>query len=204
MAYRDEHHNSMPYLSEAGLRMERHLKDLADRHGYRKLSTAESQRQRSYYMSQLDSFWRNGEFLDYEIRLTTHDGTCLATGVSDRGFVCGDYGIFLEIEDGQIVRDSLKVQPGEEYRIRDADFKSKVKYFWFTDRENNGIKMYFQQKGVTYADYKAGKWYVSPYEVRVVKVRRKEIASQQEQVRKKSLLAVKQQGDKPAVTMELF
>ena len=33
--------------------------------------------------------------------------------------------------------------------------------------------MYFQQKSVTYADYKAGKWYVSPYEVNVVKVRKK-------------------------------
>ena len=173
MAYKDDHHNKMPYLSVEGLEMERHLKDLSDEYGYKKLPSEKSASQRVFYLDKLDSFWKNNEFQKYDIQLTTHDGTVLANGVTSRGFVCGDYGVFLEMEDSQVNRKNLKIQPGEEYRIYDNKFKDNIKYQWYTDKEGNGIKMYFQQKGVTYADYKAGKWYVSPYEVNVVKVRKK-------------------------------
>ena len=175
MAYRDNHHQTMPYLSKEGLEMEMHLKALSDEYGYRKLPKEKSISQRDFYLSKLDSFWKNDEFMKYDIQLTTHDGTPLAMGVSSRGYVCGDYGVFLEIENSQIKKENLIVQPGEEYRFNDEKYKDRVKYYWYTDKENNGIKMYYQQKGVTYADYKAGKWYVSPYEVKVVKVRKKEM-----------------------------
>ena len=174
MGYRDNHHITMPYLSKEGLEMETHLKALSDEYGYRKLPKEKSIFQRDFYLSKLDSFWKNDEFMKYDIQLTTHDGTPLAMGVSSRGYVCGDYGVFLEIENSQINKNNLKIQPGEEYRIYDDRFKDKVKYIWYTDKENNGIKMYYQKKGVTYADYKVGRWYVSPYEVNVVKVRKKE------------------------------
>ena len=174
MAYRDNHHIIMPYLSKEGLEMETILKSLSDEYRYKKLPKEKSIEQREFYLSKLDSFWKNDEFSKYDIQLTTHDGTVLANGVSPRGYVCGDYGVFLEIENSQINKNNLKIQPGEEYRIYDDRFKDKVKYIWYTDKENNGIKMYYQKKGVTYADYKVGRWYVSPYEVNVVKVRKKE------------------------------
>lgn len=173
MAYKDDHHTKMPYLSAEGLEMEKHLKALADEYGYKRLPPEKSASQRAFYLDKLDNFWKKDEFRKFDIQLTTHDGTVLATGVTPRGYVCGDYGVFLEMEDSQVDRKNLKVQPGEEYRIRDPKYKDKVKYQWYTDKEGNGIKMYFQQKGVTYADYKAGKWYVSPHEVNVVRVRKK-------------------------------
>ena len=174
MGYRDNHHITMPYLSKEGLEMEMLLKALSDEYGYKKLPKEKSVQQRCFYLSKLDSFWKNDEFLKYDIQLTTHNGTVLANGVSSRGYVCGDYGVFLEIENSQIDRKNLMVQPGEEYRLHDVKYKDNVKYYWYTDKENNGIKLYYQQKGVTYADYKAGKWYVSPYEVKIVKVRKKD------------------------------
>lgn len=165
MGYRDEHYISMPFLSPEGKIMEEQLKKLADRYGYRKLPKALSMEKRSFYMEKLASFWRDREYRKYQIVITTHGGTVLADGVTPRGFVCGDYGVFLEIDETQIHREALTVQPGEEYRINDPAFKDKVKYEWYTDKEGNGIKMYHQLRGVTYADYKAGMWYVSPYEV---------------------------------------
>ena len=203
MAYRDEHHTKMPYLSEEGRKMETYLKSLSDKYGYKKLPVAESERQRQYYMQKLDPFWRDGEFLKYDLKLTTYDGTCLATGVTARGFVCGDYGVFLEIDNSQINRNALQIQKGEEYRVHDPQFRDKVKYQWYTDKEGNGIKMYFQQKGVTYADYKAGKWYVSPYEVTVERVRKRNLTPQ-EWKQKREAASVAQQGDRPAVSYSLF
>lgn len=169
--YHDNHIETMRGLTEQGRLMGRHLKALADKYGYRKLPAEVSAAQRAFYTQELPEFWKNGTFAKYEFKLTTPNGNTLATGVSPRGFVCGDYGVFLEIEDNQINRGALKVQAGEEYRIDNPRYADRVKYEWYTDKENYGIKMYRQVRGVTYADYKPGKWYVSPYEVRVSIVR---------------------------------
>ena len=50
MAYKDDHHNKMPYLSAEGLEMERHLKDLSDEYGYKKLPSEKSASQRVFYL----------------------------------------------------------------------------------------------------------------------------------------------------------
>lgn len=174
MAYKDSHMNEMPYLSEQGLRMEQELKALSDQYHYRKLPKEVSEAQRMHYMEELDPFWRDGLYRGKEISLTAHDGTVLATGVTDRGFVCGDYGVFLEIDPEQMRMEHVRVAPGQEYRIRDPKYAGNVKYQWYTDTVGDGMKLYFQQKPVTYADYLPGKWYVSPYEVTVEVVREKE------------------------------
>lgn len=44
-------------------------------------------------------------------------------------------------------------------------YSERVKYQWFTARDRSDCKLYFQQKGVTYADYKPNKWYISPFEI---------------------------------------
>ena len=165
--YQDEHFDDMPYLTEKGREMERELKRLADQYGYKKLPQTLSLLQREYYMGELDDFWKNGEFKNHKFNLIVHDGSVIATGVTERGFVCGDYGVFLEIETSQINRENIKVQPGQEYRINNPRYAESVKYQWYTDKVGDGIKLYFQQKGVTYADYQPNLWYVSPYEVQV-------------------------------------
>lgn len=79
--------------------------------------------------------------------------------------VIGQYGAFIEIDDKYINKDNIKVKPGQEYRIHDPKYKDNVKYQWFTTKDDTNCKLYYQQKGVCYADYLPGKWYISPYEV---------------------------------------
>lgn len=184
MTCKDTHINDMPYLSEQGLRMKQELKTLSDQYHYRKLPKKVSKAQRTHYMEELNPFWRNGSFQCNEFRLTTHDGTVLATGVTERGFVCGDYGVFLEIDPQQMCMENVKVAPGQEYRINDPKYAGNVKYQWYTDTSGDGIKLYFQQKPVTYADYLPGKWYVSPYDVTIKIVREKEKDGYAEALRK--------------------
>lgn len=79
--------------------------------------------------------------------------------------VIGDYGAFIEISPENIALDNISVKKGQEYRITDANFSKKVKYQWYTVKGDDSVKIYFQLKPVTYADYKVGMYYISPYEI---------------------------------------
>ena len=79
--------------------------------------------------------------------------------------VIGDYGAFIEIEDKDIIKENIKICPGEEYRINDERYAKNIRYHWYIPKDGYPSKLYFQQKSVTYADYKPNKWYISPYEV---------------------------------------
>lgn len=166
--YIDNHYEAMKYLSPEGMAMERELKALADKYGYRALPKELSAKMREHYLEALSDFWKNEEYKNRKIVLTAHDGTILATGITERGVVCGDYGVFIEIPPDKICFENIEVQKGQEFRIDDPDYSSKVKYQWFTDKCGDGIKLYFQQKSVVYADYKPNMWYVSPYEVKPI------------------------------------
>lgn len=95
----------------------------------------------------------------------TLSGTLIAKGYNR--IVIGDYGAFVEFTSEQAVKSNMIVQPGQEYRITDPRFSERVKYFWYTAKDDSGVKIYFQQKTVTYADYLPGMYYVSPYELQV-------------------------------------
>lgn len=82
-----------------------------------------------------------------------------------RRIVIGDYGAFVEIEPKQIEMLTLKLAPGEEYRVYDERYSAHVKYHWYTTIVPAQIKLYYQQRTVEYADYIPGMWYVSVYEV---------------------------------------
>lgn len=92
-------------------------------------------------------------------------GTIVSKGYNR--IVIGDYGAFIEFDSDQVVQDNIQVQKGQEYRINDASFINKVKYIWLTASDDSKIKIYFQQKTVDYADYVVGKFYVSPYEIKI-------------------------------------
>lgn len=95
--------------------------------------------------------------------LYSKDGTLIAKGY-DR-IVIGHYGAFIEISPDDMVMDNIVVKRGQEYRINNPKYSERVKYQWFTARDRSDCKLYFQQKGVTYADYKPNKWYISPFEI---------------------------------------
>jgi hypothetical protein len=79
--------------------------------------------------------------------------------------VIGHYGAFIEIDDEDIYRENIKCEDGQEWRIKDRRYKDKVKYHWFTTKDNSICKLYYQTRKVIYADYIPGKWYISPFEV---------------------------------------
>jgi len=97
------------------------------------------------------------------IALYSEEGTKIANKYSR--VVIGHYGAFLEIDPADMCMDNIKCKEGQEYRMNNADYKDRVKYFWFTAKDNSDCKIYFQQREVTYADYKPNMYYISPFEV---------------------------------------
>lgn len=89
------------------------------------------------------------------------------TKIADRydRVVIGQYGAFIEIDPKDMCMDNIKCEKGQEYRINNPYYASRVKYQWFTTDDDTHTKLYNQQRGVTYADYQPNRWYVSPYEV---------------------------------------
>ena len=132
--------------------------DLAKKFGYRKLTPAYSEKVRKYYRENIPEFLNvngGGE-------LYTLNGTKLCENY-DR-IVIGDYGAFIEYTEPAF---EYPVAKGQEYRINDPYYAPRVKYEWYTVTDQSNIKIYKQKRGVTYADYKQGKYYVSVHEVKV-------------------------------------
>ena len=105
-------------------------------------------------------------FLDVQgspyTQLYTSCNTLICNGY-DR-VVVGDYGAFLELSEEQICAN-LIIKKGQEYRVNDEKYKNNVKYVWLTVDDGSDVKIYLQKKGVAYADYQPGKYYISVHEV---------------------------------------
>ena len=52
-----------------------------------------------------------------------------------------------------------------EIMLNASQDRYKVKYQWYTAKDNSHCKLYKQMKPVAYADYQEGMWYISPFEV---------------------------------------
>lgn len=98
---------------------------------------------------------------EYKTPLYTQRGTLIANNFNR--VVIGDYGAFIEIDPIDMAGYNLKVKEGQEFRYYEQ-YKT-CKYYWLTAKDDSNIKIYHQKGTVKYADYKKGKYYVSPYEV---------------------------------------
>ena len=56
-------------------------------------------------------------------------------------------------------------ETGQSRPLYTRCYSKNVKYIWLTVNDGSGIKIYLQRKGVSYADYRSGKYYVSVHEV---------------------------------------
>jgi hypothetical protein len=134
--------------------------ELAEKYNYKKLPPELSKSVRNQYLNDLSSVLNiNG---DNNYRLYSKEGTLIATGYNR--IVIGDYGAFIEFDEKQIIKSNIQVQKGQEYRYNDK-YKNNVKYYWLTTKDNSGIKICFQQKIVTYADYIPKMYYICPSEI---------------------------------------
>lgn len=136
--------------------------ELSLKYKYRPLPSAISITARHLYESKLPQ-WCSSD--NRNISLITLSNTVIAKGFNR--IVTGDYGSFVEIEKSQMVREAICCKKGEEYRFRNPNFADNVKYFWYTAKDESNVKIYFQQKGVAYADYLPGKFYISPHELNI-------------------------------------
>ena len=170
-------------LSEIGSYTLMKQKELADIYNYKKLPYDISLNCMRYYVTSLpQGFHLKDDALnvkynpeineciigyeiikDYNLPIVSRDGTIIA--YKYKRIVIGHYGAFIEIEDKDICKEHVIVEPGQEYRIQDRRYRDKVKYQWYTAKDNSHCKLYKQTRQVAYADYQEDMWYISPFEV---------------------------------------
>lgn len=100
---------------------------------------------------------------EHKIPIVSRDGTMIAYKYNR--IVIGHYGAFIEIDDSDIYDENICIKSGEQYRVFNKKYKDKVKYQWYTAKDSSNCKLYKQMRQVSYADYQAEMWYVSPFEV---------------------------------------
>jgi len=93
----------------------------------------------------------------YKGLILTLDMVPIATGFNR--IVHGGRGDYVEFDEDQMIKKNLFIPQDQEYRITD-ELVYYVEY-----RTLDGTKVYFQKKLVDYADYKIGKYYISPREL---------------------------------------
>jgi hypothetical protein len=135
--------------------------ELAIKYKYKPLPAELSAEVRNEYLKQIPNNLNINGDLKFEIK--SKNGTIISKGFNR--IVIGDYGAFIEFDDNQAIKENICVQPGQEYRINNEKYNKTVKYFWLTANDLSGIKIYQQQKTVSYADYKPNMYYVTPFDV---------------------------------------
>jgi len=133
--------------------MNAYIQKLVDAYGYKKLPKEKSKEVRDFFSDNIPCRLFN------EYPVLDLDNTMIAK--SFERIVIGDYGAFMEIAPEDIARRVLRIQEGQEFRLN-GDFKGK--YIWLTSNGKN--KIYEQLRTVSYADYKVGYFYISPYEIK--------------------------------------
>ena len=132
---------------------------LAEKYGYKDLPGDLSDKYRAFFRKNIPEFLTKYG----SCALYTKQGSLLCSGYGR--IVVGDYGAFIEFSPDQAQERSFIVKPGQEYRINDPKYSKHVKYEWLTIDDGSDIKIYKQKRTVSYADYKAGMYYVSVHEV---------------------------------------
>ena len=136
---------------------------LATKYRYRKLNKKLSAEVRQKYLDNIPKvLCIEG---DINFKIYTLSNTLISNGYNR--IVIGDYGAFVEFDKSQIIRENIKIKSGQEYRINDPKYSENVKYIWLTAKDDSDIKIYYQKRTVTYADYKEEMFYVSPYEIKI-------------------------------------
>ena len=86
------------------------------------------------------------------------NGTLFATGYNR--IVHGERGDYVEFEKEHIIQKLYSLFNNfKNESIDDLD----IYYYWLYPESDKETKVYLQKKTVKYADYKIGKYYVSPY-----------------------------------------
>lgn len=90
---------------------------------------------------------------------TTKNGTVVAIGYER--IVLGGRGPYIEFNRGQLLANNLHIPKTEEKRINNGIYY----YVELRSNDDSNVKVYHQKKEVSYADYKVGLFYISPFDL---------------------------------------
>lgn len=91
------------------------------------------------------------------LKFYTKSALLIAEGY-DR-LVIGKRGPYVEFNN--INTENIHIPKEQKYRLDNL----LVYYDEYRTNDECNVKIYFQKKCVKYADYKIGKWYISPYDL---------------------------------------
>jgi len=89
----------------------------------------------------------------------SHSNLHLATGYTR--VVIGGRGSYVEFLQKHIEFNNFKIPEEEEYRIEDL----RAFYVEYRSKCESNVKLYVQKRMVSYADYKVGYCYMSPFDL---------------------------------------
>lgn len=91
--------------------------------------------------------------------ILSNEGNPVATGFNR--IVHGGRGAYVEFSTDQIIQITLEMHGSVYWRVG-----SKTAYYIEYRTMQDSIKIYYQKRTVSYADYLIGKWYISPVYLR--------------------------------------
>ena len=134
------------------------INKLVDKYNYKSLPTELSKKVRAFYESQIPHICA---YIN-DLYIATKGDVVIA--YSPNRIVIGDYGAYFEIDPNNVIRENLVNKKGQEYRFKDPKYKNNVKYYWVCPKDTQDVKIYYQLKTVTYADYKPNMIYISVFD----------------------------------------
>jgi len=75
--------------------------------------------------------------------------------------VHGKRGDYIEISEEQIIKDNIRMPYSEKWRMDHG----MAYYLEYRSKDFSNVMIYNQVRGVAYADYKIGFWYIDPENV---------------------------------------
>ena len=92
----------------------------------------------------------------------THSGLLIAKGY--KRIVYGKRGPYIEFDESHIKTDHIYIPVESTWRIG----SHKSFYLEYRSMCKSYIKIYYQKRLVSYADYKIGFFYISPYDLKYI------------------------------------
>jgi len=94
-----------------------------------------------------------------KLTLYSQSGTLLSVGYCR--VVIGKRGPYIEFNADQIRLENFHIPETESFRL-----ESKICfYIEYRSNDESNVMLYLQKKCVAYADYKIGKFYISPFDL---------------------------------------
>ncbi|GAH10872.1 unnamed protein product [marine sediment metagenome] len=94
------------------------------------------------------------------VNFYSKEGLLLATGYTR--VVIGGRGPYIEFDSSHVVREAIHVPKHALHKLQ----STLTYYHEYRSNDKCFVKLYYQQMGVSYADYQEEMWYISPSDLK--------------------------------------